>query len=74
VVVFVCNLQQNHADRNASVNIARREKAKLDGNDSNYRTYKTQAAGAVGASIRVKARKPPPSPRSLAEQGMLSHG
>jgi len=37
-----CDVTQDHADRNASVNIAWREKAKLDGNDSDYRTHKTQ--------------------------------
>ena len=38
-----CDVVQDHADRNASgmVNIAWREKAKLDGNESNSRTHKT---------------------------------
>ncbi|MCG1008377.1 zinc ribbon domain-containing protein [Halorubrum lacusprofundi] len=37
-----CDVAQDHADRNASVSIVWREKAKLDGNMTNYRTHKIQ--------------------------------
>jgi putative transposase len=69
-----CDVVQDHADRNASVNIAWREKAKLDGNESNYRTHKTQPQVRLvrlSGSGRVSR---PPSSRSLAEQGVLAHG
>ncbi|WP_302081031.1 hypothetical protein [Salinibaculum rarum] len=64
---------QDHADRNASVNIAWREKVKLDGDESNYRTHKTQPQVRLvrlSGSGRVSR---PPSSRSLAEQGVLAH-
>jgi putative transposase len=56
-----CDVVQDHADRNASgmVNIAWREKAKLDGNESNSRWC--VCPGRVSR---------PPSSRSLAEQGV----
>nr|WP_321168402.1 zinc ribbon domain-containing protein [Halorubrum xinjiangense] len=66
-----CDVVQDHTDRNASVNIAWREKVKLDDNNTNYRTHKTQPQvrlvrlSGSGRVIR------PPSSRSLAEQGML---
>nr|WP_319633689.1 zinc ribbon domain-containing protein [Natronorubrum aibiense] len=69
-----CDVAQDHADWNASVNIAWREKAKLDGNDTNYRTHKTQPQVRLvrlSGSGRVSR---PPSSRSLAEQGVLAHG
>jgi putative transposase len=56
------------------VNIAWREKAKLDGNESNYRTHKTQPQVRLvrlSGSGRVSR---PTSSRSLAEQGVLAHG
>ncbi|ERG88498.1 MAG: transposase [halophilic archaeon J07HX5] len=36
-----CDVAQDHAEPNASVNIAWREKAELDGKITNYRTHKT---------------------------------
>jgi putative transposase len=69
-----CDVVQDHADRNASVNVAWRVKAKLDGNESNYRTHKTQPQVRLvrlSGSGRVSR---PPSSRSLAEQGVLAHG
>ncbi|WP_436926829.1 RNA-guided endonuclease TnpB family protein [Halosimplex amylolyticum] len=69
-----CGLRQDHADRNASVNIAWREKAKLDGTNTNYRTHKTQPQVRLvrlSGSGRVSR---PTSSRSLAEQGVLAHG
>ncbi len=65
---------QDHADRNASVKIAWRETAKIDGNDTNYRTHKTQPQVRLvrlSGSGRVSC---PTSSRSLAEQGVLAHG
>ena len=69
-----CGVVQDHADRNASVNVAWREKAKIDGNSSNYRTHKTQPQVRVvrlSGSGRVSR---PTSSRSLVEQGVLPHG
>jgi putative transposase len=69
-----CDVAQDHADRNASVNIAWRETAKLDGNTTNYRTHKTQPQVRLvrlSGSGRVSR---PTSCRSLAEQGVLAHG
>jgi putative transposase len=69
-----CNVAQDHADRNASVNSAWRETAKLDGNESNYRTHKTQPQVRLvrlSGSGRVSR---PTSSCSLAEQGVLAHG
>nr|WP_233204228.1 transposase [Halegenticoccus soli] len=69
-----CDVVQDHADRNASVNIAWREKAKLDGNTTNYRTHKTQPQVRLvrlSGSGRVSR---PTSSRSLAEQGVLAQG
>ena len=69
-----CDMEQDHADRNASVNIAWREKAKLDGNTTNYRTHKTQPQVRLvrlSGSGRVSR---PTSSRSIAEQGVLAHG
>ena len=69
-----CDVVQDHADRNASVNIAWPETAKLDGNESNYRTHKTQPQVRLvrlSGSGRVSR---PTSSRSLAEQGVLAHG
>jgi putative transposase len=65
---------QDHADRNASMNIAWREKAKLNGNESNYRTHKTQPQVRLvrlSGSGRVTR---PTSSCLLAEQGVLAHG
>ena len=69
-----CAVVQDHADRNASVNIAWREMAKLNGTESNYRTHKTQPQVRLvrlSGSGRVSR---PTSSHSLAEQGVLSHG
>jgi Transposase and inactivated derivatives len=72
-----CDVVQDHADRNASVNIVWREKATLDGNESNSRTYKThpQVRLVRLSGCRVGARRVsrPPSSRSLAEQGVRAH-
>ncbi|MFA9504445.1 RNA-guided endonuclease TnpB family protein [Natrinema sp. H-ect1] len=68
-----CDVAQDHADRNASVNIAWREKAKLGDTDTDYRTHKTQPQVRLvrlSGSGRVSR---PPSSRSLAEQGVLAH-
>ena len=51
-----CDVVQDHADRNASVNIAWRETAKLDSNNTNYRTHKTLGSPRPRMSIRVGAR------------------
>ena len=69
-----CAVVQDHADRNASVNIAWREMAKLDGTKSNYRTHKTQPQVRLvrlSGSGRVSR---PTSSRLIAEQGVLAHG
>ncbi|OAQ53207.1 hypothetical protein HTG_06950 [Natrinema mahii] len=69
-----CDVAQDHADRNASVNIAWREKAKLGDTDTNYRTHKTQPQVRLvrlSGSGRVSR---PSSSRFLAEQGVLAHG
>jgi putative transposase len=66
-----CDVAQDHADRNASVNIAWRETANLDDNTTNYRTHKTQPQVRLvrlSGSGRVSR---PPSSRSLAEQRVL---
>ncbi|ELY39808.1 IS1341-type transposase [Natronorubrum tibetense GA33] len=49
---------QDHADRIASVNIAWREKAKLDGNESDYRTHITQPQVRLVRLSRSGACKP----------------
>ena len=69
-----CDVSQDHADRNASVNIAWSEKAKLDGNDTNYRTYKTQPQVRLVRLSGSERVSRPTSSCSLAEQGVLAHG
>jgi len=56
------------------VNIAWREKAKFDGNTTNYRIHKIQPQVRLvrlSGSVRVSC---PTSSRSLVEQGVLAHG
>lgn len=71
-----CKLNQDHADRNASVNVAWRAYAKYVGiniGEENYRTRKTQPSVrkvSLSGSGRVNR---PTSSRSIAEQGVLSH-
>jgi len=72
-----CDVQQDHADRNASVNIAWRAWAKHTGievGEENYRTRKTQPSVrkvSLSGSGRVSR---PSSSRSLVEQGVLHTG
>ena len=68
-----CDVAQDHADRNASVNIAWRETAKLDGNESNYRTHKTQPQVRLVRLSGSERVSRPTSSRSIAEQGVLAH-
>jgi len=67
-----CDLRQDHADRNASVNIAWREKVKLDSDDTNYRTHKTQPQVRLVRLFGSGRVSRPASSRSLAEQGVLA--
>ncbi len=69
-----CDVVQDHADRNASVNIAWRERAKLDGNTTNYRTHETQPQVRVVRLSGSERVSRPPSSRSLAKQGVPAHG
>lgn len=71
-----CNLAGSQKLRllATAVNIAWREKAKLDGDTWNYRTHKTQPQVRLvrlSGSGRVSR---PSSSRSLAEQGVLAYG
>jgi len=68
-----CDVVQDHADRNASANIAWRKKATLDGHTTKYRTQKTQPQVRLvrlSGSGRVSR---PSSSRLLAEQEVLLH-
>lgn len=71
-----CSLQQDHADRNASVNVAWRGVRRIssaDESDSNYHTRKTQPSvrllSLCGSGRRVNR---PTSSASLAECGVFS--
>lgn len=70
-------VQQDHADRNASVNVAWRAYAKdagIEVGDENHRTRKIQPSVrkvSLSGSERVSRS---PSSRSIAEQGVLAHG
>jgi putative transposase len=69
-----CDVGQDHADRNASMNIAWREKAKIDGNTTNYRTHRTLPQVRVVRLSGPGRVSRPTSSRSLAEQGVLAQG
>jgi putative transposase len=71
-----CSLNQDHADRNASVNVAWRGVRRIssdDSSDDNYRTRKTQPEVRLvrlcGSGRRVNR---PTSSASIAECGVLS--
>ena len=69
-----CDVVQDHADRNASVNTAWPEKTKIDGNRSNCETHETKPQARLVRPSRSGRVSRPTSSRSLAERGVLAYG